>query len=191
MFEYFFILGTMFLLISGSIDEFRLNRVISFSVLTILFFLTFFSDVGIKYTVYFSLSGVFILALSIIMFLIMPDEHLSTLLYSLITGLIVYAIIIISPGFNIWYFKAVVLSVLAAMLSVTYFQGIVISVFSCFMCDLLVTISTMDIELFSMLLFTGENKTAVIVAFVLPVIIMSLASKKQKEIKMESLNGIT
>lgn len=189
MFEYFFIIGTMFMILSGSMDEFRLHKLISIGVLTAVFLLSMVSDTGIKYTVYFSWAGVFVFLLAVLMFLIMPHEHLSTLLYAATLGLLVWAVITLAPNFNIWYFKAIVFSIVAAMLSATYFQGTVISVFSCLLCDVFTMMISMDLELMSLLFFTGDSKTTVIVAFILPIIIMAVASRKQKEIKLESING--
>ena len=189
MFEYFFILGTMFLIMSGSLDEFRINKFLSCSVLAIIFILSMLPDVGIKYTVYFSWAGAFIMAVTLFMFLIMPSEHMASLLYATTLGLLVWAIITLAPNFNVWYFKAVMFSIIGAMLSATYFQGAVISAFACLICDIFTMLLTTDMELMTLFFFVGDTKTTVIISLILPVIIMALAGKKKREITLEGING--
>lgn len=189
MFEYFFIIGTMFLIISGALDEFRLNKALSCSVLAILFVLSMLPDMKIKYTVYFSWAGVFVLVIAIFMFLVMTKEHLSTLLYGSALGLLMWALAMLIPGFNQWYLKAAVFSFIGATLGSTYFQGGVVSVLGCLVCDLFTWLIAVDLELITVSLFTGDNKLIVILSLLGPMMLMSLAGKKKKAITLEGIHG--
>lgn len=189
MFEYFFIIGTMFLIMSGSLDEFRVNKFLSCSILAVIFLLSMLPDMRIRYTVYFSWSGAFIIALTILMYIIMSEEHLSSLLYSVTLGLLVWAIITFAPNLDTWYFKAIMFSIIGAMLSGTYFQGAVISVFACIVCNGFTMLMTVDAELMTLVLFLGDEKTTIILSMLLPIMVMAMAGKKKKEITLESMHG--
>lgn len=189
MFEYFFILGTIFLILSGALDEFRVNKAISCVILSIVFVLSMLKDVSIKYTVYFSWAGAFIILLSLVMFLIMTKEHLSTLLYSATLGLLIWAVITLVPALDLWYFKTAMFVLIGSMLAGTYFQGAVISVFACLICDVFSMLVSMDIELITVYLFIGEAKTTVILSMFMPIMVMALAGKKKKQMLLEGANG--
>ncbi|MBQ9625491.1 MAG: hypothetical protein IJR47_05225 [Clostridia bacterium] len=191
MFEYFFIIGALLLLVSGSLDGLNLNKPVCAAILTALFLLSFLPNFNFKYIVYFSFTGLFIAALAFFMTVCLKQERYEALITGLTLGIFVWVVITISPSLNTWYFKAVVCSVIGVCLGTGYLQASVISVTGCLCAEVFSLILAMDYELITMPLFIGSSRTCLIISLILPIIFASMPITRQKELFTKNADGVS
>lgn len=187
MFEFFFIISILFLILSGELDSFNLDKRISSVVLIIIFALSLLSEIKIKYTFQISPVSIFLIAIMLFMFLIMYQERGFSVMCGAFIAMLMMGIIYWLPELNTWYIKSIVCSLFASMVSTTYFQGSFISVFSCVLLEVLSTFIYVDFELIYFDLFCGDDKTTIILSFILPFLIMVLSEKRVRDFR-EGLN---
>ncbi len=180
MLGYFFILATIFFLLSGDFNKLNINKSLIISMLVIVFALSFIDTIVIEYMIYINPGWVFAVVIASVMYFIMKEEHVISVIFVLSLSLLIYGVGYFVPFVNLWYVRGLIATIFSVLLTNCYYQAGFISVFAYFISYLLFTLLSQDLELAVFSFGVGDEYSGIIMALLLPMMLIRIKFIKEK-----------